>query len=256
MTRKQSNAAVLEPPTNHSTATVKPHPATPAEPPRGPGARPPFRHWREQSGGPARVHSPWRRRIASCWPSSSPGRHAWLPTSLASSMTGSSSSPPTLAFFEAFAASRKMPLAAVRQLLETSQAGYIHRHLQWRRAELGSGVLRRSSERGLGARPDQSSVQVVHRLLHRNAAAVAHLPAPRFQRAHGGAGRRGHFQGLQLRHAGHRRFVPAQHAGIDGPQRRSHRANREAATRPKASARSKMPSTYSPSSARRWPKAA
>ena len=28
MTRKQSNAAVLEPPTNHSTAVVKPHPAT------------------------------------------------------------------------------------------------------------------------------------------------------------------------------------------------------------------------------------
>src|ERR1035438_6407625 len=28
MTRKQSNAAVLEPPTNHFPATAKPHPAT------------------------------------------------------------------------------------------------------------------------------------------------------------------------------------------------------------------------------------
>ena len=34
---------------------------------------------------------------------------------------------PTLAFFENFAASHRMPLAAVRQQLEASQAGYIHR---------------------------------------------------------------------------------------------------------------------------------
>ena len=126
MTRKQSNAAVLEPPTNHSTAVVKPHPATQSSHRAGRALAPRFgigesnlavrrefiRLGEDDRKLLAKLE-PWAGRVAA---DIAREFYDWQ-----------FQFAPTLAFFEAFAASRKMPLAAVRQLLETSQAGYIHR---------------------------------------------------------------------------------------------------------------------------------
>jgi hypothetical protein len=126
MTRKQSNAAVLEPPTNHSAAIVKPHAAAQSSHRAGRALAPRFgigesnlavrrefiRLGEDDRKLLAKLE-PWAGRVAA---DIAREFYDWQ-----------FQFPPTLAFFEAFAASRKVPLAAVRQQLEASQAGYIHR---------------------------------------------------------------------------------------------------------------------------------
>ena len=126
MKRKQSNTAVLEPPTTHSTAAAQPHPATPPSHRAGRALAPRFgidesnlavRREFIRLGEADRILlaklEPWAARVAA---EIAREFYDWQ-----------FQFAPTLAFFEAFAISRRMPLAAVRQLLETSQAGYIHR---------------------------------------------------------------------------------------------------------------------------------
>ena len=224
MTRKQSNTAVLEPPTTHSPAAAQPHPATPPSHRAGRALAPRFgidednlavrREFIRLGEADRKLLAklePWAARVAA---EIAREFYDWQ-----------FQFAPTLAFFEAFAASRQN--AARRRAPAIGNfSGRLHPpHLQRCGTELGRGVLRGPAQCGLDTRPDQSSVQVVYRFLHRDAAPAPHPPAPRFQRGHRGSSRRGDFQGLQLRHAGHRRFVPAQHAGIDGPQRRSHRGS-------------------------------
>src|SRR5580765_3283740 len=126
MTRKQSNTAVLEPPTTHSPAAAKPHPATPPSHRAGRALAPRFgidegnlsvrREFIRLGEADRKLLAklePWAARVAA---EIAREFYDWQ-----------FQFAPTLAFFEAFAVARRMPLAAVRQLLETSQAGYIHR---------------------------------------------------------------------------------------------------------------------------------
>jgi methyl-accepting chemotaxis protein len=126
MTRKQSNAAVLEPPSKHSAAPARPHPATAPSRRAGRALAPRFgiddanlavRREFIRLGEADRVLiaklEPWAARVAA---DIAREFYDWQ-----------FQFPPTLAFFEAFAAARHAPLAAVRKQLEASQAGYIHR---------------------------------------------------------------------------------------------------------------------------------
>ena len=126
MTRKKSNTAVLEPPTSHSPAAAKPHPATPPSHRAGRALAPRFGI--DESNLAVRREfirlgetdrkllaklEPWAARVAA---EIAREFYDWQ-----------FQFAPTLAFFEAFAVARRMPLGAVRQQLEASQAGYIHR---------------------------------------------------------------------------------------------------------------------------------
>ena len=125
MTRKQSNAAVLEPPRANPPAMASPHPATPPSHRAGRAlaarfgvaesnlaVRREFIRLGEEDRKLLTKLEPWAARVAA---DIAREFYDWQ-----------FQFPPTLAFFEAFAIARRMPLAEVRRLLETSQAGYIY----------------------------------------------------------------------------------------------------------------------------------
>ena len=109
--------------------------------------------------------------------------------------------------------------------------------LHRRARRLRTRVLRAAAAHRPGPRPHRPAVQVVHRLVRRVPAPDEQVPAPRLL-GHGGReglrgppaealrhdrrrrGRAGDLPRVQPRHAGDRRLVPAEHAAVDGAQRR------------------------------------